>query len=88
MYGEVFLHLLYGQTHLNHIAWAEHLIETPHQNLEFKDPTDKVRHEGFIFSLASNLQHRKKVFSYFDFSTTLKHGAYAIFELMTEFMLV
>ena len=35
-----------------------------------------------------NGQYKKKVFNCFDFSTTVTHGAYKIFELMTGFMII
>ena len=38
--------------------------------------------------LARNLQDKKKVFSYFDFSTTVTHETYIIFKLMMGFILM
>ena len=42
----------------------------------------------FCLSLRRNWQCKKKVFNCFDFSTTVTHGAYKIFELMTGFMII
>ena len=62
------------------------------------DLSDEGRHEDFVFhwekvgntrkkcliALISVPQlHKKKVFNCFDFSTTVTHGAYKIFEIMT-----
>ena len=62
----------------------------------YRDSSSKLIIEGsirqrsswrFCLSLSKNWQRKKKVFSCFDFSTIVTHGAYTIFELMTKLML-
>ena len=61
-----------------------------------RDSSSKLLIEGsirqrsswrFCLLLRRNWQRKKKVLNCFDFSTTVTHGAYTIFELMIEFML-
>ena len=68
----------------------------PYNKAFNRDSSPKVIIEGsvrrssswrFCISRRKNWQCKKKVFNCFDFSTTVTQGAYAIFELLTEFML-